>query len=87
MNNFSDPQRRKIMETAAKLDQIAYHPAHTFLVKTYSEILDQYELLRKFNLNRRALRPEVFWIQKSYMLNMLAALNHRIDSILRERSI
>jgi hypothetical protein len=87
MNKFNAHQQQEIVETAAKLESIVTHPAHPFLVKTFNEILDQYELLKEFNINADVMRPEVFRIQKSYMINMLSALNLRIDSILRERPV
>lgn len=86
MNNFTAHQQQEIRTTAVRLSQIANHPAYPFLLKTYNEIIDQYELLKEFNLSADVMRPEVFWIQKSYMINMLTALNLRIDAILRESS-
>jgi hypothetical protein len=84
MNNFSKHQELEIEGTSAKLAHLSKHPAHPFLIKTYDEVLAQYHLLKTFEPGQHTMPPEVFWIQRSFMLNMLAVLNLRIDTILRE---
>jgi len=85
MNNFTIKQQREMADTAVKLARITTHPAHPFLAKTFNEILEQYELLNEFDKNSSTMKAKVFCIQKLYMLNMLTALNLRIDVILSDR--
>jgi hypothetical protein len=86
MNNFSKHQEQEIENTSTKLAELSNHLAHPFLIKTFDEVLAQYHLLKTFEPDQHTMQPEVFWIQRSFMLNMLAALNLRIDTILRERN-
>lgn len=86
MYNFNEHQDQEIVETSSKLAEISSHPAYTFLLHTFTDITEQYKRLDKQNHNATEIPTEVLWIQRSYMFNMLSALNLRLDSILRERS-
>jgi len=87
MNNFNQLQDQKITDTSIKLIKIDNHPAYPFLMDTFDNIVAQYERLNTFNDEGSALKAEVFWIQRSYMFNLLSAVNLRIDAILQERMI